>query len=152
MLTVSKEELQEYVGKPLEPSAWLRIDQNMINTFADATMDHQFIHVDQERAAQTPFGSTIAHGYLTMSLISHFLGECAIGLENTAMVLNYGSDKVRYLQPVKVNSEIRAQASLMSVSEKAPGQLLTKTGITIEIKGEEKPALVAEILSLYILQ
>ena len=152
MLTVSKEELQEYVDKPLEPSAWVRIDQKMINTFADATMDHQFIHVDKERAAQTPFGTTIAHGYLTMSLISHFLGECAVGPDNAAMALNYGSDKVRYLQPVKVDSEIRAQASLISVSEKAPGQVLTKTLITIEIRGEDKPALVAEILSLFILQ
>jgi acyl dehydratase len=152
MLTVSKEELQEYVDKPLEPSAWVRIDQKMINTFADATMDHQFIHVDKERAAQTPFGTTIAHGYLTMSLISHFLGECVIGPKNAVMALNYGSDKVRFLQPVKVDSEIRAQATLMSVSEKSPGQILVKTGIAIEIKGEEKPALVAEILSLYILQ
>jgi len=152
MLRIPQEELQEYIDKPLEASQWLRIDQNMINTFADATMDHQFIHVDETRAAQTPFGSTIAHGYLTMSLISHFLGECAVGPDNAAMALNYGSDKVRYLQPVKVNSEIRAQASLMSVSEKAPGQVLTKTLITIEIKGEEKPALVAEILSLFILQ
>jgi len=151
-LTISKDELQEYVGQPLEPSAWVRIDQNMIDTFADATMDHQFIHVDEERAAQTPFGSTIAHGYLTMSLISHFLAECSIRPDNAVMALNYGSDKVRYLQPVKVNSEIRAQATLMSVSEKAPGQILTKTGITIEIKGKEKPALVAEILSLFILQ
>ncbi len=152
MLTVSKEELQEYVDKPLEPSAWVRIDQKMINTFADATMDHQFIHVDKERAAQTPFGTTIAHGYLTMSLISHFLGECAIGPKNAVMALNYGSDKVRYLQPVKADSDIRAQVTLMSVSEKAPGQILVKTGIAIEIKGEKKPALVAEILSLYILQ
>ena len=152
MLTVSKEELQEYVDQPLEPSAWVRIDQKMINTFADATMDHQFIHVDEEKAAQTPFGSTIAHGYLTMSLISHFLGECSIRPENVVMTLNYGSDKVRYLQPVKVNCEIRAQATLKSASEKAPGQILTKTGITIEIRGEDKPALVAEILSLFILQ
>ena len=152
MLTVSKEELQEYVDKPLEPSAWVRIDQDMINAFADATMDHQFIHVDEERAAQTPFGTTIAHGYLTMSLISHFLGECAVRPENTVMGINYGSDKVRFLQPVKVDSEIRAQATLMSVSEKTPGQVLIKTGITIEIKGEDKPALVAEILSLFIVQ
>ena len=152
MLTVAKEELQDYIDKPLEPSGWVRIDQNMINAFADATMDHQFIHVDKERAAQTPFGSTIAHGYLTLSLISHFLGECAIRPENAVMALNYGSDKVRYLQPVKVDSEIRAHPALMSVSEKSPGQILTKTGITIEIKGEEKPALAAEILSLFILQ
>ena len=151
-MPVSKEELQEYVDKPLEPSAWIRIDQDMINAFVDATMDHQFIHVDEERAAQTPFGTTIAHGYLTMSLISHFLGKCAIGPENTVMGINYGSDKVRYLQPVKVDSEIRAQATLMSVTEKHPGQIMIKTGITIEIKGEDKPALVAEILSLFIVQ
>jgi acyl dehydratase len=152
MLTVTKEELTDYVDQPLEPSAWVRIDQGMINTFADTTMDHQFIHVDEKRAAQTPFGTTIAHGYLTMSLISHFLGECGIRPENTVMGINYGSDKVRFLQPVKVDSEIRAQPTLMSVTEKAPGQVLLKTGITIEIKDEEKPALVAEILSLYILQ
>lgn len=152
MLTVRKEELQDYVDKPLAPSAWVRIDQEMINEFADATMDHQFIHVDEEKAAQTPFASTIAHGYLTMSLISHFLGECAVRPENSVMAINYGSDRVRFLQPVKVGSEIRAQPTLMSVTEKAPGQVLTKTGITIEIKGEEKPALVAEILSLFFLQ
>ena len=152
MLTLPKEELQEYVDKPLQPSAWVRIDQDMINTFADVTMDHQFIHVDEARAAQTPLGSTIAHGYLTMSLISHFLGECGIRPENAAMALNYGSDKVRYLQPVKVDSEVRAQATLMSVSDKAPGQILVKTGFTMEIKGAEKPALVAEILTLFILQ
>ncbi len=152
MVTVAKEELQDYIDKPLEPSAWVRIDQEMINDFADATMDHQFIHVDAAKAARTPFGSTIAHGYLTMSLISHFLGECAVRPENTAMAINYGSDKVRFLQPVKVGSEIRAKPVLMSVTEKAPGQVLTKTGITIEIRGEEKPALVAEILSLFILK
>ena len=152
MLHVPIENLQEYIDTPLESSPWVHIDQDMINTFADATMDHQFIHVDEEKAAQTPFGSTIAHGYLTMSLISHFLGQCAVGPDNAMMALNYGSDRVRYLQPVKVGSDIRAQASLMSVTEKSPGQILTKTGITIEIKGEEKPALVAEILSLFILQ
>lgn len=152
MVTVTKEKLTEYVGKELEPSGWVRVDQRMIDDFADATMDHQFIHVDPERAAQTPFGSTIAHGYLTMSLISHFLGECAVRPKNAAMAINYGSDRVRFLQPVKVGSEIRAKPVLMSVTEKAPGQILMKTGITIEIRGEEKPALVAEILSLFILQ
>ncbi len=87
-----------------------------------------------------------------MSLISHFLGQCAVGPENSVMAINYGSDKVRFLQPVKVNSDIRAHASLMSVTKKAPGQVLTKTGITIEIRNEEKPALVAEVLSLFVLQ
>ena len=152
MLTVPKEQLQDYIDQPRAPSDWLRVDQDMINRFADATMDHQFIHVDEARAAETPFGSTIAHGYLTLSLISHFLGEVAVGPEGTAMAINYGSDKIRYLQPVKVDSDIRAHATLRSVSDKAPGQILTKTDISIEIKGEEKPALVAEILSLFIVQ
>jgi acyl dehydratase len=152
MLKVPSEKLRDYIDQPMEPSAWVTIDQERINAFADATMDHQFIHVDEEKAAQTPFGSTIAHGYLTMSLISYFLGECAVGPDNAVMAINYGSDKVRYLQPVKVNSEIRAQSTLIEVSDKAPGQLLTKSRITIEIKGQDKPALVAEILGLFILQ
>lgn len=152
MQTVAKEKLKDYIDKPLDPSAWVRIDQDMIDRFADVTMDHQFIHVDEEKAAATPFGSTIAHGYLTMSLISHFLGECGLRPENTVMAINYGSDRVRFLQPVKVGSEIRARPTLMSVTEKTPGQVLTKTGVTIEIRGEEKPALVAEILSLFIFQ
>jgi len=152
MQRVPGEELQNYIDKPMEPCAWITIDQERINAFADATMDHQFIHVDEKKAAQTPFGSTIAHGYLTMSLISHFLDECAVRPDNAVMAINYGSDKVRYLQPVKVNSEIRARSTLLEVSDKAPGQLLTKSRITIEIKGEEKPALVAEILSLFMLQ
>lgn len=152
MLRVPSAELQNYIDKPMQPSEWVTIDQDRINAFADATMDHQFIHVDEAKAAQTPFGSTIAHGYLTMSLISYFLGECAVGPDNAVMAINYGSDKVRYLQPVKVNSEIRAQSTLIEVSDKAPGQLLTKSRITIEIKGQDKPALVAEILGLFILQ
>lgn len=152
MPTVAKDELQAHIDQPLEPSSWMRIGQDMINRFADATMDHQFIHVDEKKAAATPFGSTIAHGYLTMSLISHFLGECAVRPENVAMAINYGSDRVRFLQPVRVGSEIRARPKLVSVTEKTPGQILTKTEITIEIKGEEKPALVAEILSLFILE
>lgn len=152
MLTVSKEELSDYIDKPLDPSAWLTIDQDMINTFADATRDHQFIHVDKEKAAQTPFGTTIAHGYLTLSLVSSFLEECSIAPTGTVMAINYGSDKVRFLQPVKVGSEVRAHAVLMSVTEKMPGQILLKTKITVEVKGEDTPALVAEILGLFIVQ
>lgn len=152
MLRVAREQLDGFVDELLEPSAWVRIDQDRIDAFADATLDHQFIHVDEERARETPFGGTIAHGYLTMSLISHFLGECGVAPEGAAMAINYGSDKVRFLQPVPVDSEVRGRATLMAVDEKAPGQVLLKTGITIEIRGEDKPALVAEILSLFILQ
>ena len=148
---VPADQVADYIGKELEPTEWLRVDQDRINAFADATIDHQFIHVDEAKAAATPFGSTIAHGYLTMSLLSHFLGQCAVIPENSVMAINYGSDKVRFLQPVKVDSEIRARAELLAVSEKAPGQQLVKTKITVEIKGEEIPAMVAEILSLFIL-
>ncbi len=152
MLIVTRDELSEHIGQELEPSAWLKIDQPMINAFADATLDHQFIHIDEAKAAETPFGSTIAHGYLSLSLISYFLAECGIGLKDTLMALNYGTDKVRFLQPVKVDSEIRAHAELMEYQEKTPGQILLKTKMTVEIKGEEKPALVAEILSMFIIQ
>lgn len=150
MLTVPKEELATYVDKPLPPSPWLTIDQQQINAFADATHDHQFIHVDAGKAKRTPFGSTIAHGYLTLSLISHFLGECGIAPEGVTMAINYGSDKVRFLEPVRVGSEVRATVTLLDVREKKPGQLLLKTRVTIEIKGVENPALIAEILSMFI--
>jgi acyl dehydratase len=151
MIKVPLQKIAGYINKPMDATAWVKIDQDRINGFADVTMDHQFIHVDEELAAQTPFGTTIAHGYLTLSMISHFLGECGVGPENALMAINYGSDKVRFLQPVPVNSEIRAQSTLLEVSDKAPGQLLTKTRVNIEIRGQEKPALVAEILSLFIL-
>ncbi len=97
MPSVPKEELSQYIDQPLEPSAWLLIDQERINSFADATLDHQFIHVDKKKAAKTPFGGTIAHGYLTMSLISHFLPECSVIPEDAVMGINYGSDKTRFL-------------------------------------------------------
>ena len=149
MLTVPKETLHEYVDRELAPSEWLTIDQERISAFADATLDHQFIHVDEERAAGTPFGGTIAHGYLTMSLVSHFAADCGVRPEGSSMALNYGSDKVRFLQPVRVGSRIRAHAVLQSVEEKSPGQVLLKTRFTIEIEGEQKPAMVADILSLF---
>lgn len=149
MPSVPKEELSQHIDQPLEPSEWLLIDQERINSFADATLDHQFIHVDKKKAAKTPFGGTIAHGYLTMSLISHFLPECSVIPEDAVMGINYGSDKIRFLQPVPVNSEVRGKATLIEVREKAAGQLLLKNDFAIQIKGEEKPALVAEILSLF---
>ena len=152
MPSVPKEELYQYIDKSLDSSSWILIDQDRINSFADATLDHQFIHVDEEAAAQSPFGKTIAHGYLTMSLISHFLDECSVVPHNAVMGINYGSDKVRFLQPVLVNNEIRGRATLKAVVEKAPGRLLIKNEFVIEIKGEEKPALIAEILSMYIVQ
>jgi acyl dehydratase len=150
-MQVPHDQLRQFIDQPLAPSAWLRVEQSMIDQFADATMDHQFIHVDAELAAQTPFGTTIAHGFLTLSLIAKFSHECSVRPLNPAMAINYGSDRVRYLQPVKAGSEIRAHARLLAVQEKAPGQILTKTRYEIEIKGEQEPAMVAELLSLFVL-
>lgn len=152
MPSVPKEELSQYIDKPLDPSDWVLIDQDRINSFADATLDHQFIHVDEEKAARTPFGGTIAHGYLTMSLISHFIAQCSVRPAEAAMAINYGSNKVRFLQPVPVGSEVRGVATLKEVTEKAPGQLLLTNDFEVQIKGNDKPALVAEILSLFIMQ
>ena len=149
MKTVPSAELASYIEQPLPPSDWLKVEQSQISAFADATLDHQFIHVDPERAAQTPFGRTVAHGYLTLSLVSHFLAEAGLGPDNVQMAINYGTDKVRFLEPVKVDQEIRGHAMLLSVTEKRPGQLLLKTRMTIEIRGEDNPAMVAEILTLF---
>jgi acyl dehydratase len=152
MLTVPVKKLTDYIDQPLGTSDWVTIDQDRINAFADVTLDHQFIHVDVEKAKATPFGTTIAHGYLSLSLVSHFLEECGILPEGTVMAINYDSDKVRFLQPVAVNSKVRGHGKLLEVSEKSPGQYLVKTGISVEIEGQEKPALVAEILSMFIVQ
>ncbi len=152
MPSVPKEKLSQYIDQSLEPSEWVLIDQERINSFADATLDHQFIHVDAAKAATTPFGGTIAHGYLTMSLISYFLPECSMLPKEAVMGINYGSNKMRFLQPVPVDSEVRGKATLREITEKTPGQLLLKNEIEIQIKGEDKPALVAEILSLFIVE
>ena len=118
-------------------------------SFADATNDHQFIHVDREKAKASPFGGTIAHGFLTLSLLTHLLSEPMIVPENTAMTINYGSDKVRFLKPVGVGQRIRARQTLVEAMEKKPGQWLMKMSVTVEIAGEETPALVAEILFMH---
>jgi len=149
--TVSLEAFAGLAGTELEPSGWLEISQERINQFADATNDHQFIHVDPERAAATPFGATIAHGYLTLSLLSDLLGDCWPTPEGLVMGLNYGSDKVRYLAPVKVGQRVRAVGRISELAEKRPGQWLIKTNVTVEIENETTPALIAEILSMFII-
>jgi acyl dehydratase len=149
---ISLEDFKSSAGKELEPSDWLLIDQQRINCFADATNDHQFIHVDAEKAAASPFGSTIAHGFLSLSLLSHLMGQTMLVPEGTVMGINYGSDKVRYLQPVKVNSRVRARAKIEEVSERPGGQFLVKTSVVVEIENDQRPALIAELLSLYIVK
>lgn len=149
---ISVEDFKNSAGTELGPSDWLLIDQDRINNFADATSDHQFIHVDAEKAAATPFGSTIAHGFLSLSLISHLVGQIMLKPEGTVMGINYGSDKVRFLQPVKVDARVRAHARIDRVSARPGGQYLVQYTVTVEIENKDRPALVAEILSLYIVR
>ena len=148
---VKPSEIDSVLGTEVGVSDWVTIDQKRIDKFADATMDHQFIHVDPEQATPV-FGSTIAHGFLSLSLVAGIPFEQEIGmvLEGTKMGLNYGLDKVRFLSPVPVNSEVRIRMKCINVTEKNPGQFLTKIEVTMEIKGIEKPAFVAETLSMFI--
>ena len=151
MPVVPLEELESSIGQETGRSGWFTVDQERIDTFADATMDHQWIHVDPESAAQGPFGSTIAHGFLTQSLLSYLTLESMLLPEGAAMYINYGSNKVRFLNPVKVDSRVRAISVLKEVAEKKPGQILITNTVTVEIEGAEKPALVAELLTLAVM-
>ena len=144
-------EIESVIGKDIGTSDWVTIDQERINKFADATMDNQFIHVDPVQA-EPIFGSTIAHGFLSLSLVAGipFQQEIGLVLEGTKMGLNYGLDKVRFLSPVPVNSEVRISMKCIDITEKNPGQFLAKNEVTMEIKGVEKPAFVAETLSMFV--
>ena len=147
---VPKEEMASAVGTKFDPSDWIDITQERINTFADCTEDHQFIHVDLEKAAATPFGGTIAHGFLTLSLLSRMIEGNGVVPENTVMGLNYGFDKVRFLAPVKSGKRVRAHIEVKSVDQKDDNRFLICNAISIEIEGEDTPALVAEWLSMVI--
>jgi len=148
---VAKKDLKNFIGQETGVSDWFNIDQKRINQFADVTMDHQFIHVDEEAAAKTPFGTTIAHGFLTLSMLSHLSINSMVGIEGTSAVINYGTDKVRFLNPVKVNSNIRARVKMVDVQEKPGNRVLIKNEITVEIEGERHPALIADWLTLFVL-
>ena len=146
-------ELPNHIGREVGVTEWFQIDQDRINRFAEATEDYQYIHIDAERAAQTPFGTTIAHGFLTLSLLSMFSNKNGgIKLKNAVMGINYGLDKVRFINPVKVGSKIRARFTLAEASEKQPGRYLLKHNVVVEIEGEEKPALIAEWLGMTVIQ
>jgi acyl dehydratase len=149
---IKASEFPQYIGRELEPSPWLEITQERVNQFAEATNDYQFIHVEPERAARTPFGGTIAHGFLSLSLLSHLNAQTAVLPEGLVMAVNYGSDKVRYLAPVRVGKRIRSQQKILEAAEKKVNQWLIKTAVTVEIEGESTPALIAEILSLFIVE
>jgi len=140
--------IQQFVGRELGVSDWVTIDQDRINAFADCTDDHQWIHVDVQQAQQkSPWQTTIAHGYLTLSLLAHFQFSTGAIPPDISQAVNYGLDKVRFLSPVKSGKRIRNRVVLVSVEDKAGGRLI-KTQNTVEIEGETKPAMVAEALYL----
>jgi acyl dehydratase len=141
------EGMKAMVGLELGISGWITVDQDKIDRFADCTGDHQWIHVDVERAKkESPFRTPIAHGYLTLSLVAALGLDIGAVPENTQAAFNYGLDKVRFLTPVKVGARIRMRSTLVSMEDKGPGQYLMKTSNTIEIEGDERPALIAETL------
>ncbi len=144
----SPAELKAAVGKHLGYSDWLEISQDRIDRFAEATGDHQWIHVDPARAKNGPFGTTIAHGYLTQSLVNYFLPQI-VDVRGIAMGVNYGADRLRFPAPVPVGSSLRAGAELISVEEVKGGAIQATTRVTIEIKGGERPACVIDTISRY---
>ena len=144
-------QLKDYIGKELGHSEWLTVDQQRVNQFADCTGDHQFIHIDAEKAAQTPFGGTIAHGFLSLSLLPMLSGDLMVVPEGTRMGVNYGLDSLRFIQPVRVGSRVRLGLTLIDAYEKNPGQWLLKARAVMEIEGSEKPAYIAETLALCVL-
>jgi len=147
---VTLADAQAFVGQELGVTPWLEITQHRVNLFAEATGDFQFIHTDQERArTETAFGGTIAHGFLTLSLLSMLAAQTGtIKIKDSTVAINYGLDKVRFLHPVKVGKRIRARFELLSAVEKNPNCFLLKHRATVEIEDESKPAMIAEWLSM----
>ena len=137
------DDLQARLGETIGSSEWYDIGQDRIDLFADATDDHQFIHVDPERAKDSPFGQTIAHGFLTLSMLAPFL-EKGFPMPAHEMKVNYGFDKVRFIAPVKSGRRIRGHFKLKDLAEKRPGQWQATSEVTVEIEGEDKPALIAD--------
>jgi len=144
----SLDEIRSRVGEEIGVSSWLTVDQERIDVFAEATEDRQYIHTDPAAAAQTPFGGTIAHGFLSLSLLSRMAADAMTVPEDMKMAVNYGLDRVRFLSPVRSGKRVRGRFILDSVEEKAPGQWLFRHQVTVEIEGEEKPALTAAWIGL----
>jgi len=145
---VKPDSLEGFVGKETGTSDWVMLDQERINQFADITEDHQFIHIDPQAAKNTPFGGTVAHGFLSLSMLSRLAQDSVLVLEGAKMGVNYGFDKVRFINPVRSGKNVRGIFKLMSVDQKIPGQWSMKYAVKVEIEGEEKPALVAEWLTM----
>ena len=148
MPVATLDEIRGRIGQDVGVSGWLTVGQDRITAFAEATEDRQFIHVDPEAAGRTPFGGTIAHGFLTLSLLSRMAADTILVPDTTKMVVNYGLDRVRFLAPVRSGKRVRGRFSLDGVEEKAPGQILLRHVVTVEIEDEDKPALSAVWLTL----
>ncbi len=147
----SQERLSAYVGQELAVSEWETVGQQRVNNFAECTGDHQWIHVDPERAQhESPFGNTIAHGYLLLSLVAPAALKAFAGPFGTAATLNYGLDRVRFVSPVRVGSRVRLRTKLLSADDKGSGRVLLSTENTLEIEGSEKPAMVAQALFMLV--
>jgi len=139
---------QDMVGREVGVSSWHLVDQGRINVYADVIEDHQFIHVDPARASETPFGTTVAHGFLTMSLMSIMSYEVMPVIDGTTMGVNYGFDKLRFISPVRSGKRVRGRFTLAEAKLRKPTELLSRTNVSVEIEGEDKPALVADWIGL----
>jgi acyl dehydratase len=150
MPTVTKEELFALKGQNIGTSPWMLVDQDRVNKFAEATGDFQFIHVNEEMAKMTPFGQTIAHGFLSLSLLPVLSAEADLPrLDGVKMGVNYGGNKTRFLAPVKVGKRVRGHFKMLDIEEKRPGQFQQVMEFTLEIEGEEKPGLIAEWITQF---
>ena len=148
MPIASLADIRARIGSEIGVSDWISIDLSRIDAFADTTEDRQFIHVDPIAAARTPFGGTIAHGFLTLSLLSRMAADVMQIPDSTIMAVNYGLDRVRFVAPVRAGSRVRGHFILDAVEDKAPGQLLLRHSVTVEIEHQDKPALTAQWLGL----
>lgn len=149
IMVVPVDQLDAYVGKEFGPTEWVDLTQDKINQFADLTLDRQFIHVDPINAKRTPFGGTIAHGFLTLSMLAYFQSQANVLPKGTVMGVNYGLNKVRFLQPVKSGQKVRGRLKPLSFVKKAPGQILATYEMSVEIEDVSKPALIAETLTMF---
>ena len=151
MPLASLEEIAAKVGVEIGVSGWLTVDQAAIDAFAEVTQDHQFIHTDPEAAAKTPFGGTVAHGFLTLSLLSRMAADVMLVPDSLKMAVNYGFERVRFIAPVRSGKRVRGRFVLASAQEKRPGQWQFVHNVTVEIEGEDKPALTADWIGLIFL-
>ncbi len=150
MRSIQPEQAKALIGQEIGISDWMVVDQKRINQFADCTGDHQFIHVDEEAASRTPFGGTLAHGFLTLSLLSKLAQGASLTLEGAKMGINYGFDRLRFIHPVMAGAAIRGRFVLADFARRKPGEYLLTYDVTVDIKGNDKPALIARWLALQI--